>query len=331
MKIPDSKITNAGGAISVGANTGQTALTIHRSSFVSNIATAGGAINLAGGNANQMYLDNSTFYDNRSSSNGAAILLNSGADAAIHYVTILQNVSQNYGGGIRVENTGSILTLKNSLVIDNQGVGSEGPNISITGSHTYTDGGYNLIGYNGVSGLKTGGTVNATPAGTSAVAAATAVDEIIVPALTDYSGLHHSIALTKNSVARDKIPNGYDGGTPSDTTDDCVTDQGYDERGFDRPDMVDVTDPDQNGDIRDCDIGAFEFNNAYRVDCFDEDGLRPDQGSGYGYYYCPDGTNPSPGELANNVFVGRIDQLMLMLMAMIGVWRRIMSSRRRVG
>jgi predicted outer membrane repeat protein len=297
-----------GGAISVGNATGQTAVTISRSSFISNRAPRGGAIYLAGGNGNQMAVDNSTFYDNRSTATfGGAIALNAGADAALNHVTLLQNIATGNGGGVRVENAGSVLAMKNSLVIDN--TGATGANISNAG--TYTDQGYNLIGYGASSGLFTGGGI-VIPALPSKVATATSIDAIVKPALSDYSGLHKSIALTETSEARDAIPNGTNG---------CVTDEGYDERGFDRPDLIDVTDPDQKNDVRKCDIGAFEFNNAYRLDCYAEDGLRPDQGSGYGYYYCEDGTKPTAAELVNNIFVGRIDYYTLLLMLMLGLGR----------
>ncbi len=304
--------TGAGGAIGVGNAAGQATVTASRNSFISNTGTSGGAIRLAGAVGNQLVLDNSTFYDNRSSANGGAINLDLGADAVMSHVTVLQNIATGNGGGIRVDNAGSLLNIKNSLLVGNTSSGSSGGNNISISSGGYTDSGYNLIGYGAASGLFTGGLSNVTPTLPSKKAVAATIDSIITPALTDYSGLHKSIALTATSEARDVIPNGTNG---------CVTSAGYDERGFDRPDMVDVTDPEQKNDVRKCDIGAFEFNNAYRVDCYAEDGLRPDQGSGYGYYYCPDGTTPSAGELANNVFVGRVDYFMLFLLSMLGVAR----------
>lgn len=302
---------NAGGAISVGASVGTTTVTASRNSFVSNTGTVGGGINFAGGNGNQLVLDNSTFFDNRSTSSAGAINLNNGADANVSHITVLQNVAATNGGGIRVENTGSVLTIKNSLLIDN--TGADGANISHVASHIYSDGGYNIIGFNGISGLKTGGTNNETPASPSKVAVAATVAAILTPTLSDYSGLHISIPLTATSEARDLIPNGTNG---------CVTGVGYDERGFERPDMIDVTDPEQAGDVRKCDVGAFEFNNAYRVDCFPEDGLRPDQGTGFGYYYCEDGTKPSAGELVNSLFLGKVEYYMLWFMLIIGFMRK---------
>ena len=55
---------------------------------------------------------------------------------------------------------------------------------------------------------------------------------------------------------------------------DAVVDT--DQRGLPRPDYVNPADTSQYGDIRDCDIGSFEWNEAYRLDCHAEDGLRPE-------------------------------------------------------
>lgn len=49
-----------------------------------------------------------------------------------------------------------------------------------------------------------------------------------------------------------------------------------DGRGLPRADYLNPNDPAQQGDVNHCDIGAFEFNDGYKIDCFDEDGLRPD-------------------------------------------------------
>lgn len=49
-----------------------------------------------------------------------------------------------------------------------------------------------------------------------------------------------------------------------------------DQRGMPRPDYANTNDPNQYGDVRDCDIGSFEWNNGYQLDCYDEDGERPE-------------------------------------------------------
>lgn len=293
--------SKTGGAISL-AGAGTTVLNVTRSSFVSNSSNNGGGIYVSGTN-NTLNLTNTTLVDNSVTGVGGGLNLNSSAKANIDHATMVQNSADGNGGAIRA-NSGTVLTMRNSLVLDN--TGSTGANISYAG--TYTDNGYNIIGFNGVSGLNN----NTAPSGSSFIAVATSIDQILRPVLLDYSGVNLSLALTKDSEARDKIPNGTSG---------CVTGSGQDERGFDRPDLIDVTDPDQNGDVRDCDIGAFEFNNAYRLDCFEEDGLRPDGGSGFGFYYCPDGTTPTAPELVKNLFTGYIGYWMLLLMAGLGAIR----------
>jgi len=317
-----------GGAISVdNSAAGDTDLRVSRSTFVSNQSLKGGAIQVAGGDNvgtdNRLNVDNSTFFDNKASVYGGAIGLDNNADATLDYVTLLQNTASatGLGGGIRANLTTTTIRIGKSLVVGNVGDATKGVNISSVS--TYVDNGYNLIGFGGSSGLMNAGSIIAAPTNvTSKVAAATSLSAIIDTVQKDYAGLHKSFALTSTSEARDVIPNGVAG---------CITDQGYDERGFDRPDMIDVADPDQNGNVRKCDIGAFEFNNAYRIDCFDEDGLRPDQGSGTGIYYCPDGTKPTAAEIANNVKLGRLDALMmawLMMMALYSMMRR--PSHKRV-
>lgn len=49
-----------------------------------------------------------------------------------------------------------------------------------------------------------------------------------------------------------------------------------DNRGLPRSDYLNPSDSTQAGEVHHCDIGAFEFNNGYRIDCYDEDGLRPE-------------------------------------------------------
>ncbi|NRB37611.1 MAG: hypothetical protein HRU20_03980 [Pseudomonadales bacterium] len=48
-----------------------------------------------------------------------------------------------------------------------------------------------------------------------------------------------------------------------------------DGRGLPRSDYANPNDENQYGDVNDCDIGAFEFNDGYRFDCYTEDGDRP--------------------------------------------------------
>jgi predicted outer membrane repeat protein len=300
-----------GGAITLLGASGQTTLTVTRSSFVSNTSqTTGGAIHVGSLGTNLLAVDNTTFFQNGSTTAGGGVFLVSGADGSFTHVTFAQNSAVTDGGAIRTNATGSVPTLKNSLVIGN--TGATGPNISVITGGSWVDSGYNMIGYNGTSGLSVGASNNVVPAGPgSFVGSATSLGGIIETSLKDYGGLFHSIALKSTSQARDIIPNGTNG---------CVTDEGYDERGFERPDRIDITDPDQEGDVRKCDIGAFEFNNSYRIDCYAEDGLRPDA-AGVTINYCPDGTTPGPAELTQSIVGGAVNGWMLLMLSLIGGWR----------
>ncbi|NRB42640.1 MAG: hypothetical protein HRU20_29930 [Pseudomonadales bacterium] len=51
-----------------------------------------------------------------------------------------------------------------------------------------------------------------------------------------------------------------------------------DGRGLPRSDYANPNDENQYGDVNDCDIGAFEFNDGYKFDCYSEDGDRPNNG-----------------------------------------------------
>lgn len=297
-----------GGAMAIAG--ASATVNVDRSSFVANTSRLqGGAVQHWRAASNTLAISNSTFFDNRSNSHGGALGIDSGAVADVMHATFVQNNAVTSGGAIRVNTGTSSLTLRNSLLLDNTASSSTaGMNISYAPG-SFTDAGYNLLGYNAASGVNS----NEAPAGTSFIGLALTADKIIRPALMNYGGLHRSIALQPESEARDVIPNGVAG---------CVTDSGHDERGFDRPDMIDVTDPDQDGDVRNCDIGAFEFNNAYRVDCYEEDGLRPDGGTGFGITYCADGTDPTPAELVNNLFTGRAGILVMALLLLISGLRQ---------
>jgi hypothetical protein len=49
-----------------------------------------------------------------------------------------------------------------------------------------------------------------------------------------------------------------------------------DGRGLPRADFVNPNDPGQYGDVHNCDVGAFEYNDGYKYDCYSEDGMRPE-------------------------------------------------------
>lgn len=84
-----------------------------------------------------------------------------------------------------------------------------------------------------------------------------------------------------------------------------------DNRGLPRADYLNPYDSSQASEIHHCDIGAFEFNNGYRVDCYDEDGLRPQNyydidlagntaSATYQVCYGGDILNTNPKALINN-------------------------------
>ncbi len=104
-----------------------------------------------------------------------------------------------------------------------------------------------------------------------------------------------------------------------------------DVRGLPRSDFVNPADADQQGLISNCDIGAFEFNNGYRYDCYSEDGERPgvvvDGGLASGeasananICFGGDIFNATPAALLDNI--GSVNTLWLSLAAIIFGWRQ---------
>lgn len=293
-----------GGAIYISGGSVNN-VNIGRSSFVTNKAAIAGAIFISGIN-NTLDVDATTFVDNQAIAGKAgAVTLEDNAKVNLNHVTMLQNKATGNGGAIQAA-SGKV-HIKNSLLLANEA--AAGKNINFA-ANTFVDDGYNLIGFNNQSGLNGNiATLNAD----SFVSQASSINTIIKPNLINYGGLYPSIALVKSSEARDAIPNGVSG---------CITGENQDERGFDRPDRVNANDTDQTGDIRKCDIGAFEFNDAYRLDCFEEDGLRPAGTGGMSFYFCPDGGKTTLPELADSFFGGHIGYWMLGLLAIAGVLRR---------
>ena len=94
-----------------------------------------------------------------------------------------------------------------------------------------------------------------------------------------------------------------------------------DQRGLPLPDYVNPNDPNQYGEVHDCDIGAFEWNNGYRLDCYDEDGERPENSlSGASASVCLSDLNTlTPKALIDNF--GYIHWPMLLLLGVAGLWR----------
>ncbi len=94
-----------------------------------------------------------------------------------------------------------------------------------------------------------------------------------------------------------------------------------DARGLPRSDFQNPDDPAQGGPAHSCDIGAFEFNDGYQFDCYDEDGKRPENdldildGSGSaGVCFGGDILKATPKALLNNI--GSINLFFLIALAL---------------
>jgi hypothetical protein len=94
-----------------------------------------------------------------------------------------------------------------------------------------------------------------------------------------------------------------------------------DQRGLYLPDYANPNDTAQYGDIRDCDIGAFEWNNGYRLDCYSEDGQRPENSiSGASATVCVNDFNSlTPKALVDNF--GSVQWPSLLLLAIFSLFR----------
>lgn len=98
-----------------------------------------------------------------------------------------------------------------------------------------------------------------------------------------------------------------------------------DQRGLSRSDFVNPNDPNQYGVITDCDVGAFEWNNGYQLDCWDEDGLRPENSlsGGVATVCFSDPNSLTPKALLNNFGSANISMLYgLILITLIRLRRR---------
>jgi hypothetical protein len=96
---------------------------------------------------------------------------------------------------------------------------------------------------------------------------------------------------------------------------------GTDQRSLPRPDYVNPNDPNQYGLVTDCDIGAFEWNNGYQLDCWNEDGARPENNlSGGTATLCfSDPNSLNPKAFIDNF--GYIHWQSLVMLVLLGVFR----------
>ena len=244
--------TGAGGAI---ASTGSAAnhVMVHNSLLDANIAgTHGGAIHHVAG---KMTVLNSTFHGNRlAASTGKGGAINLGAlvhpdAAAIKYVTMVNNragtleLAGGRGGAISIDSGAGVtgvVTLANSLVLDNQA--ATGANIA--DMDKISDAGYNIVGFNGVSGMVYGaGNTTYEFVGTSSTAPTVLLSDLLETSLAANGGATANLRLKEGSYARDRIPNIHP---------DCAVTNAIkrDQRGYVRPDQL--------GSY--CDVGALEYD-----------------------------------------------------------------------
>ncbi len=96
-----------------------------------------------------------------------------------------------------------------------------------------------------------------------------------------------------------------------------------DQRGLPRSDYVNPNDPNQYGLITACDIGGFEWNNGYQLDCWNEDGMRPENSlSGGTASVCfSDFNSITPKALFDNF--GFINWHFLFMLSLFGVFRNL--------
>lgn len=92
-----------------------------------------------------------------------------------------------------------------------------------------------------------------------------------------------------------------------------------DARGMPKSDRVGESEKNAN-----CDVGAFEFNDYFKIDCFDEDGLRPEFNTTKNSVgFCIQNPNDvTPRALLDNIGAVNPFHLLLLLMAGIGLHTR---------
>lgn len=103
-----------------------------------------------------------------------------------------------------------------------------------------------------------------------------------------------------------------------------------DGRGLPRSDYTNPNDIDQVGEKHNCDIGAFEYNDGYKFDCYAEDGFRPDnepvfdipgQSINFDNTQCLGGDilNGSPRALLNSF--GATHPMLIFILSLFAVYR----------
>jgi predicted outer membrane repeat protein len=305
-----------GGAISMNSSASNT-LTVEGTLFDSNVGgTEGGAINQVAGT---LAVTNSTFFGNSltstaTSAKGGAINvggLANPSNATLKYLTMAKNSAgpsgsaNGRGGAINIANAATgVLTLATSLVVDN--AAATGANIADMGE--ITNGGYNIVGFNGISGMVStaGNTLYNFTSGTSTTATTVSVADVVETALAENGGVTASLRLPAESYARNRIPNLH-------TECSSATAVGSDQRGKARPDDSE----------EDCDVGAYEREQS--SDCSDNN---KEEGYSIGFYPGSNTVCFGSGSIVAGSAVHPFYLLLLVMVGLFGARQRIARLRR---
>ncbi|NRB37612.1 MAG: thrombospondin type 3 repeat-containing protein [Pseudomonadales bacterium] len=304
IEFSSNKARINGGAISMKGTGGL--IEVSQSLFFGNTAEGSAAGEGLGGalyaNASgDLNVINSTFYANTSNKSGAVASLDV-VDSTFDYLTLVSNTSGEGSGGIS-KLAGGSLSLSRSLIVGNSN--NAGPS-NLGGA--FTDNGYNIVGFNGVSGLIDGAAISAT----SFTAAATPVVDGPPVAVTlkeivntspnfkggdGYYGKMKTMPLSAGSIASDVIPgdrcfNDYAGGP-----DVIAADNQVDMRGEKRADFLSGR----------CDVGAYEYTV---LTCAEDAQRRYEQGEVF---------IKSCDERFEDFEFGSINQFMLSFLALFGL------------
>ncbi len=258
--------------------------------FIGNEAENNGGAVYSATSTTTVNIINTSFYANQANNGGAVFVTD--ATANVDHATIVSNVALNNGAGIR--DNGNV-NVSRSIVAGNLVSGVEN---NINGA--FTDGGFNIVGYNDVSGLVGGAslsqassfTAKAVPvADDSSQVAVNLVDLVAVSPNfgggDGYFGYQKSMPIPSDSIARDKIPAA-----------NCSSTQ--DQRGEARPDIV----------ANSCDIGAYEFTT---LTCIEDAQRRFAQGEKF-IKSCEKGLE--------DLELGSVHYLFLLMLSYVGLRRR---------
>lgn len=282
--------TNAGGAINFYNLTGDSL--IETSRFYSNNGVYGGAIAASYlGDSGRLIIANNVFYNNTATEGGGAIYAGLQAHPAIYNNTFAYNTADTDGGGVYIYEDNSALSIKNNIFYDNE---ANDDNASYDGGGLYiraalSDGvvDYNAFYINTPHNVYTSGSAKAPE---SIGSNNTSVNPLFTDvSIDDYTLLVSSPMidagedLSSDSVITDIVGNSrpqgvsYDIGayeyteevaeeTPSETTDEGITDEPTDEEApSETTDEGSTDEPTDESDTSSCgdfpDVDAADFTD----------------------------------------------------------------------